>query len=37
MNIYSLVANFTRSLDKTRPITAAIATPYTKDQAVSKG
>ncbi|KAH8283558.1 hypothetical protein KR018_006458 [Drosophila ironensis] len=30
---FELVANFTRSLDKTRPITAAIATPYTRDTA----
>ncbi|XP_017090335.2 beta-glucuronidase isoform X1 [Drosophila bipectinata] len=30
---FSLVANFTRSLDKTRPITAAIAVPYTNDHA----
>lgn len=37
MNIFSLVANFTRSLDKTRPITAAIAIPYANDRAVSIG
>ncbi|XP_070140538.1 beta-glucuronidase isoform X3 [Drosophila kikkawai] len=29
---FELVANFTRSLDKTRPITAAIAVPYTQDK-----
>ncbi|EDW33659.1 GL11760 [Drosophila persimilis] len=30
---FQLVANLTRSLDKTRPITAAIATPWTDDKA----